>query len=302
MRRGLAASRQQAQDLVARGAVRVGGATADKPARLVAAGDPILVDDGARRFVSRGGDKLDAALARFGVSVAGVRCLDAGASTGGFTDCLLQHGAAHVCAVDVGYGQFDPRLRADPRVTLCERTNVRDLHGDGLGGPFALLVADLSFVSLTAVVPRLAGDLAAPGAVLLLLVKPQFEAGRVEVSRGRGVIRDPVVRRRALDAVASALVAAGASIMGAMASPVLGPAGNAEFFVCARAHTSTPPAGVVGGRPGAETPPAAGQRAEYAALLDAAVAEAPDAAVAEAPDAAVVGTPDAAVPPGAAES
>jgi len=209
---------------------------ADKPARLVAESDAIVVERAGRRFVSRGGDKLEAALERFAVAVAGRRCLDAGASTGGFSDCLLQRGAASVMAVDVGYGQLHPRIRADRRVTVRERTNIRSLADspDEPDEAFELIVADLSFISLTVVVPRLAGTLAAPGADLLLLVKPQFEVGHVEASRGRGVVRDPVLRRGALDKVASALTDAGATIMGAMASPVLGPAGNAEYLLWAR--------------------------------------------------------------------
>ncbi|HVC71174.1 MAG TPA: TlyA family RNA methyltransferase [Acidimicrobiales bacterium] len=236
VRRGLVASRAHAHDVVARGAVLVGGAVADKPARLVAESDAIVVERAGRRFVSRGGDKLEAALERFAVAVAGRRCLDAGASTGGFSDCLLQRGAASVMAVDVGYGQLHPRIRADRRVTVRERTNIRSLADspDEPDEAFELIVADLSFISLTVVVPRLAGTLAAPGADLLLLVKPQFEVGHVEASRGRGVVRDPVLRRGALDKVASALTDAGATIMGAMASPVLGPAGNAEYLLWAR--------------------------------------------------------------------
>jgi 23S rRNA (cytidine1920-2'-O)/16S rRNA (cytidine1409-2'-O)-methyltransferase len=262
---------------VARGVVLVGGAVADKPARLVAENDAIVVDEGGRRFVSRGGDKLEAALARFAVPVAGRRCLDAGASTGGFTDCLLERGAAHVVAVDVGYGQLDPRLRSDPRVTVRERTNIRSLEdgegggGDDVGRRFALIVADLSFISLTTVIPVLTGALADPGADLITLVKPQFEAGRIEVSRGRGVVRDPALRRGALQKVASALLDAGATIMGAMASPVLGPAGNAEYLLWARMPSS-----------GGETAPGV----DVDAALTAAVAQSPDTAL---PDSASTG-------------
>jgi 23S rRNA (cytidine1920-2'-O)/16S rRNA (cytidine1409-2'-O)-methyltransferase len=271
VRRGLVPSRAHAHDVIARGAVLVGGTVADKAARLVADSDPIVVDSAGRRFVSRGGDKLDAGLERFAVVVAGRRCLDAGASTGGFTDCLLQRGAAHVTAVDVGYGQLHPRLRSDPRVEVRERTNIRHL-GDEDIEPFALIVADLSFISLTTVIPVLVGFLAAPSADLVLLVKPQFEVGRVEVSRGRGVVRDPGLRRQALDHVASALTAAAATIMGAMASPVLGPAGNAEYLLWARSR----------GADGAATGPAL----DVDGVLDAAVAESPVSADAagDAPD------------------
>jgi 23S rRNA (cytidine1920-2'-O)/16S rRNA (cytidine1409-2'-O)-methyltransferase len=239
---------------------------ADKPARLVAESDAIVVDLKIRRFVSRGGDKLDAALERFPVTVAGRRALDAGASTGGFTDCLLVRGAASVMAVDVGYGQLHPRIRADRRVTVRERTNIRSLASDEAGERFDLIVADLSFISLAVVVPLLVGELAAPGADLLLLVKPQFEVGHIEVSRGRGVIRRPDLRRAALEKVASALTNAGATIMGAMASPVLGPAGNAEYLLWA-------------GIPAGDTAPPV---VDIAAVLDAAVAASPDAA--EPPD------------------
>ena len=256
----MAASRQQAQALVARGAVLVGGAVADKVARLVSPSDPIVVLPGVR-FVSRGGEKLDAALARFGVTVAGRRCLDAGASTGGFTDCLLQRGAAAVVAVDVGHGQLAPRLRADPRVTVLERTNVRCLRARAVGGPFDVVVADLSFISLVAVVPVLVRELAGPGGDVVVLVKPQFEAGRVEAARGRGVIRDPAVHRRVLGEVASAVAGAGAAIMGAMPSPLRGPAGNVEYFLHARRGP--------GAGDGAGAVPAG---AGLEALLDAAVA------------------------------
>ena len=185
------------------------------------------------RFVSRAGEKLAGALDRFDVSVAGVRALDAGASTGGFTDCLLQWGAARVVAVDVGYGQLHERIRADPRVEVHERLNVRDLAPGDLGEPFDLVVADLSFISLRTVLPSLI-SVAAPGADLVTLVKPQFEAGKTEASRGRGVIRDPEVWQRVLDDVACAARDLGAAIMGAMVSPITGTEGNVEFLLHAR--------------------------------------------------------------------
>jgi len=203
----------------------------------------VLVAGDPPRFVSRGGEKLDAALDRFAVDPAGVRALDAGASTGGFTDCLLQRGAARVVAVDVGHGQLHERLRADPRVEVHERRNVRDLAPGDLGAPFPLVVADLSFISLRAVLPHLLGQ-AAPGADLVLLVKPQFEAGRDEASRGRGVIRDPEVWRRVLEEVVVALRGYGAAIMGAMPSPITGADGNVEFLLHARAAPADPPAPV----------------------------------------------------------
>ncbi len=271
VRRGLAVSRESARLLVEQGAVLVSGSRADKAARLVAESDPVVVlDTGAQPFVSRGGQKLDAALDRVAVVVAGRRCLDAGASTGGFTDCLLGRGASTVVAVDVGHGQLDASLRGDSRVEVLERTNIRTLvPGDVGDEPFDLLVADLSFISLVTVAPVLAGALARPGADVVVLVKPQFEAGRVEVSRGKGVIRDPAVRRGALEKVASAFASQGASIMGAMASPLLGPAGNAEFLLHVR--TGTAPGEI-------STATARSPRDSWARMLDAAVSEAPDAA------------------------
>lgn len=193
------------------------------------------------RFVSRGGDKLDAALERFDVAVAGRRAIDVGASTGGFTDCLLQRGADPVVAVDVGYGQLHERLRADERVRNHERTTVRRLDPATVGGPAGLVVADLSFISLRTVVDDLL-RLAAPGADLVLLVKPQFEAGREEAARGRGVIAAPEVWRRVLHEVGDALVDRGAAIMDAMVSPIRGADGNVEFLLHARTEEIDEPA------------------------------------------------------------
>lgn len=241
MRRGLASSHQQAQADIAAGRVTVGGAPADKPARLVAAGEPIRVLGPPPRFVGRGGEKLDAALVRFDVAVAGRRAYDLGASTGGFTDCLLQWGAASVVAIDVGYGQLHERLRADPRVEVRDRTNVRSVAPGDLGAAADLLVADLSFISLRTV---LSGALALghPGADLVALVKPQFEADRDEAARGKGVITDPAVWRRVLEEVAAALDGLGAAIMGAMASPLTGADGNVEFLLHARSAPARPTA------------------------------------------------------------
>ena len=252
-------SRQQARAAIDAGRVTVAGAPATKSSRMVAAHEPVLLTGDGPRFVGRGGEKLDAALDRFAVPVAGRRALDAGASTGGFTDCLLQRGAAEVVAVDVGYGQLHERLREDPRVVVRERTNVRDLAPGDLGDPFPLVVADLSFISLRAVAAPLVG-LAAAGADLVWLVKPQFEAGREEAARGRGVVRDPDVWRRVLAEVGSALGALGAAIMGVMASPLRGADGNVEFLL----HARTPPV----------PPTPAGAPVEFDALVEAAVAEA----------------------------
>ena len=233
VRRGLAPSREQAHRRIAEGRVLVGGAPADKASRLVETGEPLEVVGPPPRFVSRGGDKLDAALDHFGVDVTGRAALDAGASTGGFTSCLLARGAGTVIAVDVGFGQLHERLRSDPRVVVRERTNVRGLV---LDTPVDVVVADLSFISLRLVAPALVGANAAPGADVVVLVKPQFEAGRAEASRGRGVVRDPVVWRRVLEEVRSALAGEGAAMMGAMVSPLTGADGNVEFLAHLRAH------------------------------------------------------------------
>ncbi|MGK2947684.1 MAG: TlyA family RNA methyltransferase [Acidimicrobiales bacterium] len=233
VRRGLAPSRQRAQADIAAGRVTVAGAPAAKAARLVAPDEALVVHGPPPRFVSRGGEKLDAALEGFSVTVEGSRSYDLGASTGGFTDCLLQRGAATVVAIDVGYGQLHERLRADGRVEVHERTNVRSVVPGQLGALADVVVADLSFISLrTVLVPALA--LARPGADLVLLVKPQFEAGRREAARGRGVITDPGIWQRVLDEVAAALQEQGAAIMGAMVSPLTGADGNVEFLLHAR--------------------------------------------------------------------
>jgi 23S rRNA (cytidine1920-2'-O)/16S rRNA (cytidine1409-2'-O)-methyltransferase len=215
---------------VAAGRVLVNGAPADKPGRLVAAGDAVVVEGPPPRFVGRGGEKLDAALERFGIDVNGLDVLDVGASTGGFTDCLLQRGARRVVALDVGHGQLHPRIRGDERVVVLERTNVRDATPDTLGGPVEMVVADVSFISLTVIIPVLV-TLCQPGSPMVLLVKPQFEAGRAEVGRGRGVITDPAIHERVRAAVSAALEAVGAVVVGWMDSPIRGSEGNRELFV-----------------------------------------------------------------------
>jgi 23S rRNA (cytidine1920-2'-O)/16S rRNA (cytidine1409-2'-O)-methyltransferase len=234
VRRGLVTSRAEAQAALSAGRVTVGGAPAWKAARLVAPEEAVLLLAPPRRFVGRGGDKLDAALDRFAIAVHGRRALDAGASTGGFTDCLLQRGAAVVAAVDVGHGQLHPRIRDDARVLVRERLNVRSLTPDDIDGSVDLVVADLSFISLRTVLPALLG-VCQPGADLVLLVKPQFEAGRAEVSRGRGVVRDEAVRERVQHEIDDALRCTGATIMGWTQSPLPGADGNVELFVHARA-------------------------------------------------------------------
>jgi 23S rRNA (cytidine1920-2'-O)/16S rRNA (cytidine1409-2'-O)-methyltransferase len=236
VRRGLARSRHHAVELVETGRVLVAGSLAERPSRLVDPGEPVVVEGPPPRFVGRGGEKLDAALDHFGIDVVGLRALDAGASTGGFTDCLLQRGAEHVYAVDVGRGQLDDRIRRDRRVESRERTNIRHVRLEDLGGrPFPVVVADLSFISLKTVIPALL-DLAADDAALVLLVKPQFEAGRQEATRGRGVIRDPIVWRRVVLEVGSAMEAQGATMMGVMVSPLQGADGNVEFLAWLRAR------------------------------------------------------------------
>jgi 23S rRNA (cytidine1920-2'-O)/16S rRNA (cytidine1409-2'-O)-methyltransferase len=238
VRRGIVASRTEAHHAIAAGRVLVGGAPAEKPSRMVAADEPLTLQGPPARFVGRGGDKLDAALDHFAVDVAGLRVLDVGASTGGFTDCVLQRGAEHVVALDVGHGQLHPRLREDERVTVLERCNVRAADVDTVGGPADLLVADLSFISLTTVIPILT-RLCQPGSSMVLLVKPQFEAGRAEVTRGRGVITDPAIHERVREQVDAALSAAGCAVAGWMTSPLRGADGNVEFFVHARAGGGT---------------------------------------------------------------
>ena len=233
VRRGLTASRERAQADIASGRVLVGGTIAVKAARLVDPGEPIVIQGPGPRFVSRAGDKLDGALERFAVDVVGLRVLDAGASTGGFSDCLLQRGAARIVAVDVGYGQLHERVSGDPRVRVMDRTNVRHLDAAVVGEPIDLVTADLSFISLRLVVDALLSVLEGEGQVVSL-VKPQFEAGREIVARGRGLVDDPVVWAAVLDEVTSAFEARGAAIMGVMVSPITGAEGNVEFLLHAR--------------------------------------------------------------------
>jgi 23S rRNA (cytidine1920-2'-O)/16S rRNA (cytidine1409-2'-O)-methyltransferase len=234
VRRGLLGSRRQAVEAIAAGRVRVGGSPAQAPARLVAVGEPIQVVGDPPRFVSRGGEKLVAALERFGLSVRDRRALDAGSSTGGFTDCLLHAGAAHVDAVDVGRGQLAWSLRDNPRVTVREKTNVRTLLPEDLGGAVDVTVADLSFISLITVASALARCTTGDGD-LVLLVKPQFEAGRARVGKG-GIVRDPEVHRSVLREVRDGLGGAGLFVVDVMPSPLTGADGNVEFFVRCDAH------------------------------------------------------------------
>jgi 23S rRNA (cytidine1920-2'-O)/16S rRNA (cytidine1409-2'-O)-methyltransferase len=232
VRRGLAPSRSAATEAIAGGRVLVGGAPATTSARQVSDAEAIALTRAPRRFVSRGGEKLVAALDRFAVSVDGLRALDAGASTGGFSDCLLRQGAAHVVAVDVGRGQLAWELRTDARVTVLERTNIRDLDPGSFGGPVPVVVADLSFISLLTVAPALV-RCATDDAELVLLVKPQFEAGRARVGK-RGIVRDPAVHAAVLVEVAEGLEARGLTVVDAMASPLHGADGNREFLMHCR--------------------------------------------------------------------
>lgn len=235
VRRGLAVSRTEAQEAIRAGVVLVGGMPATKVSSMVGDDDPVTLETSVRNYVSRGGEKLAAALDRFEVDPGGRRCLDVGASTGGFTDCLLQRGASRVVAVDVGYGQLDWRLRNDPRVMVLERTNVRDLKDDDLRDAPGLVVADLSFISLRTVMGDLA-TLAAEDAEFILLVKPQFEVGRDRVGR-KGVVRDAGAWRDAIEGVAGACSISGVDPAGVMASPLSGPAGNVEFLLWAKKRT-----------------------------------------------------------------
>jgi 23S rRNA (cytidine1920-2'-O)/16S rRNA (cytidine1409-2'-O)-methyltransferase len=235
VRRGLARSRQQAAELIGAGRVAIRGVPAAKPATVVDRDTPLVVTEPDEpQWASRGAHKLIGALDAFGVAVAGRRCLDAGASTGGFTDVLLARGAAEVVAVDVGYGQLDWRLRSDPRVRVHDRTNVRALTPADIGGPADLTVADLSFISLRTVLPALIAC-TTPEGTLLPMVKPQFEVGRERLGSG-GVVRDPSLRRGALTDVATAARALGLAVRGAVASPLPGPSGNVEYFLLLDRH------------------------------------------------------------------
>lgn len=236
VRRGLARSREQAQELVAAGRVTVAGGVAAKPATQVDPATPIAVrpDVDDPGYASRGGHKLAGALEAFAeLSVRGRRCLDAGASTGGFTDVLLRAGAAHVDAVDVGYGQLAWALRQDPRVAVLDRTNVRALTPEQLDAPADLVVADLSFISLRTVLSALV-RCATPDADLLLMVKPQFEVGRERLGPG-GVVRDLALRSEAVRSIAAAGAELGLGVRGVTASPLPGPSGNVEYFLWLRA-------------------------------------------------------------------
>lgn len=237
VRRGLCNSRTEAQTLIDNRRVLVSGVIAERAARLVGVFEPVVVTGPPARFVSRGGEKLDCALTAFGIEVADLRVLDIGASTGGFTDCLLQRGAREVVALDVGHGQIHPRLANDPRVKNLERTNVRNIDTTVIGGMVEMVVADVSFISLTHIIgPGIA--VTPPRAHMVMLVKPQFEAGHVEVSRGRGIITDPAIWERVRSDVVAALTRQGCSVEAWVDSPITGTHGNREFLVHARTPES----------------------------------------------------------------
>lgn len=235
--RQLVASRSAAQDAIAAGEVEVNGIVATKSASQVDDGVSIRFVGAPAKYVSRGGLKLEAALDSFDVGVTDRRGLDVGASTGGFTDCLLQRGAASVVAVDVGYGQLAWKIRNDPRVAVHERLNARYMDGEVLGGPFDLIVADLSFISLATVAAALEA-IGGQDADWVLLVKPQFEAGREQVGKG-GIVRDVAVRAETLRSVINAFEKVGLGARGVVDSPISGAKGNREFLVWLRRETTT---------------------------------------------------------------
>ena len=229
----LAPSRAKAQALILAGKVYVGEARIDKAGALVAEDAAITVRGEDHPYVSRGGVKLAGALDSFSVDPKGKRCLDLGASTGGFTDCLLQRGAASVAAVDVGYGQLAHSLRTDPRVLVLERTNAKTLQPEQIGGACDLVVVDASFIGLGKLMDAIARN-TRPGGELVALVKPQFEVGREEASKTRGVVRDPEVRARAIEAAIADVRGAGFEILGTADCVIEGPKGNLEAFIHAR--------------------------------------------------------------------
>lgn len=231
--RGLAPTRARAQAMILAGEVTVEGARLDKAGALLREDAHVEVRRPDHPYVSRGGVKLAGALDAFGVDPSGCRCLDLGASTGGFTDCLLQRGAAQVVAVDVGYGQLAHKLRVDPRVVAMERTNARALTAEDVGGPVDLTAVDASFIGLSVLVPAIV-RCTREGGELVALVKPQFEVGREAASRGGGVVRDDRLRAQAVDGVAAALTAEGFQVLARRESVLAGPKGNREVFVHAR--------------------------------------------------------------------
>jgi 23S rRNA (cytidine1920-2'-O)/16S rRNA (cytidine1409-2'-O)-methyltransferase len=230
--RGLARSRQRALALILAGEVRVNGERITKAGCLVPANCAIKITGRDIAYVSRGGVKLEAALRAFNVDVTGLTCLDVGASTGGFTDCLLKHGARHVTGVDVGYGQLHWKLRSDPRVKVIERTNIRDLDAGALPGRVDLACIDVSFISLKIVVPAVLKFVKQPGHIISL-VKPQFEVGKGLVGKG-GVVRDPALHKAVIKDLKRAFQGFDLHVLAVVPSPILGPKGNQEFFMYLR--------------------------------------------------------------------
>jgi 23S rRNA (cytidine1920-2'-O)/16S rRNA (cytidine1409-2'-O)-methyltransferase len=235
LERGLVISREAARARILAGEVLVDEWPATKAGTLVNTAAAIRLKSPSAPYVSRGGAKLAQALEAFAMEVAGKVALDVGASTGGFTDCLLQRGAARVFAVDVGYGQFDWKLRNDPRVVVFEKTNIRYLEVSQLPCPVSLATIDVSFISLKLVLPTVK-KLLEPGGAIVALIKPQFEVGKGQVGKG-GVVRSPEDHRRVIDAITAAALDLGFAVHGVIESPLLGPAGNKEFFI----HLSLPP-------------------------------------------------------------
>lgn len=234
VRRGLVASRQKARALILAGQVIVDGQPVDKPGKQIPVSSSVEIKD-LPKYVGRGGDKLEAALKEFGVDVRGKVCLDVGASTGGFTDCLLQHGASRVYAVDVGRGQLHWKLRNDPRVVVKEGINARYLKPEDIGEPVDLVTCDVSFISSTLILPAVI-PLLKPEGELLVLVKPQFEVGKSQVGKG-GIVRDPKLHKLAIDKVAKFLEDSGFAVT-VMSKPVLGTEGNQEFWLYGRRQDS----------------------------------------------------------------
>ncbi|MBI5545589.1 MAG: TlyA family RNA methyltransferase [Deltaproteobacteria bacterium] len=230
--RGLAETRAKAQALVLAGEVVAGETRVDKPGQQVDLELPLRIKGDRLPFVSRGGLKLEGALSHFAIDVRGLDAMDVGASTGGFTDCLLQRGAARVIALDVGYGQLHPKIRQDPRVTVHERVNARSLARAQVPFDVDLIVVDVSFISLRLVLPPALAFLQ-PAGSLVALVKPQFEVGRADVGKG-GVVRDEARRREAIEGIAAFVRDQGLSVLGLMDAPIAGPAGNLEALLWAR--------------------------------------------------------------------
>lgn len=228
--RGLAPSRERAQAMIMAGLVLVNDKPATKAGQSVTAESVIRVKGDIHPYVGRGGLKLEAALREFQITVTGCHCADVGSSTGGFTDCLLQNGAARVVAIDVGYNQLDWKLREDPRVAVFERTHVREVTAEMLEAPLSMIVVDLSFISLTKVLPILnAWPLAAGGATIVTLIKPQFEVGREKIAKG-GIVRDEVAREEAVKTVCQTAHELGWKQLGIIPSPITGADGNIEFL------------------------------------------------------------------------